>query len=311
MARGITEDQVHTAADALVANGERPTVERVRAHLGTGSPNTVVRWLETWWKTLGVRLQEHTARMDIPKAPEAVAELAGRWWAVALEHAKTTAERSLALEWTALNEALADLEQRREGFTQEAAALRQRCDEAIGARDLANVRADELGRLIDQLQAQVRELARHRDTAIASTSEAEAERREVEGRLQALQEEFASERDDLTKYVRSLENRAHAEVDASRQEIRDLKRQVAALSRQHAATELASRSELEELRVKAESAVRDAAVQRAKVEALEAQLVHLRDLPKTLKSALREAGPTSKPRKATARKSASAKKSAR
>ncbi len=171
MARGITEDQVHTAADALVANGERPTVERVRAHLGTGSPNTVVRWLETWWKTLGVRLQEHTARMDIPKAPEAVAELAGRWWAVALEHAKTTAERSLALEWTALNEALADLEQRREGFTQEAAALRQRCDEAIGARDLANVRADELGRLIDQLQAQVRELARHRDTAIASTSD--------------------------------------------------------------------------------------------------------------------------------------------
>ena len=42
MARGITEEDVHSAADALVCAGERPTVERIRAHLGTGSPNTVI-----------------------------------------------------------------------------------------------------------------------------------------------------------------------------------------------------------------------------------------------------------------------------
>lgn len=47
MARGITETDVHTAADELVAAGERPTVDRIRTHLGTGSPNTVTRWLET------------------------------------------------------------------------------------------------------------------------------------------------------------------------------------------------------------------------------------------------------------------------
>lgn len=57
MARGITELDVHGAADALVAKGERPTVERVRAHLGTGSPNTVTRCLETWWQSPGSRLQ--------------------------------------------------------------------------------------------------------------------------------------------------------------------------------------------------------------------------------------------------------------
>ena len=44
MARGITEIDVHNAADALVAGGERPTVERIRGYLGTGSPNTVTRW---------------------------------------------------------------------------------------------------------------------------------------------------------------------------------------------------------------------------------------------------------------------------
>lgn len=39
MARGITENDVHTAADELVAAGERPTVDRIRSHLGTGSPS--------------------------------------------------------------------------------------------------------------------------------------------------------------------------------------------------------------------------------------------------------------------------------
>lgn len=46
MAKGISELDVHNAADDLVALGERPTVERIRSHLGTGSPNTVTRWLE-------------------------------------------------------------------------------------------------------------------------------------------------------------------------------------------------------------------------------------------------------------------------
>ena len=72
MERGITEHDVHTAADALVAAGERPTVERIRAHLGTGSPNTVTRWLETWWRALGLRLDgQATCRSAIDRTSEA------------------------------------------------------------------------------------------------------------------------------------------------------------------------------------------------------------------------------------------------
>ena len=44
--KGITQEQVHRAADALLQAGERPTVDRIRAFLGTGSPNTVTRMLE-------------------------------------------------------------------------------------------------------------------------------------------------------------------------------------------------------------------------------------------------------------------------
>ena len=39
--RGIQEDDVWGAADALLAEGLRPTIERVRQKIGRGSPNTV------------------------------------------------------------------------------------------------------------------------------------------------------------------------------------------------------------------------------------------------------------------------------
>ena len=55
MPRGITQDQVN-AADAILGTGENPTVEKVRAELGTGSPNTVTRMLDVWRGHLGERL---------------------------------------------------------------------------------------------------------------------------------------------------------------------------------------------------------------------------------------------------------------
>ncbi|KAF1017125.1 MAG: hypothetical protein GAK31_00384 [Stenotrophomonas maltophilia] len=108
MARGITESDIHTAADELVAKGERPTVERIRTHLGTGSPNTVTRWLETWWNRPGTRLQPR--RPDFDDAPDVLAELAGQWWELALKHAReatlrefTETEQFLATQSDALD----------------------------------------------------------------------------------------------------------------------------------------------------------------------------------------------------------------
>ena len=54
--RGIQESQVWEAADALVHEGLRPTIERVRQKIGSGSPNTVSPMLERWFATLGKRL---------------------------------------------------------------------------------------------------------------------------------------------------------------------------------------------------------------------------------------------------------------
>lgn len=54
--RGIQEADVFAAADALLAEGKRPTIERVRLKIGRGSPNTVSPMLERWFAALGDRL---------------------------------------------------------------------------------------------------------------------------------------------------------------------------------------------------------------------------------------------------------------
>jgi hypothetical protein len=47
VARGVQLEEVWASADAVLAQGERPTIERVRQHLGRGSPNTVAPMLGT------------------------------------------------------------------------------------------------------------------------------------------------------------------------------------------------------------------------------------------------------------------------
>jgi hypothetical protein len=54
--RGVQQDEVSAAADTLLAECLRPTIERVRMKIGRGSPNTVAPMLETWFADLGVRL---------------------------------------------------------------------------------------------------------------------------------------------------------------------------------------------------------------------------------------------------------------
>lgn len=87
MAKGITEEDVTEAADALLSAGQRPTIERVRLKLGRGSPNTVNRHLDTWWTGLAKRVG---AGSEESGAPKEVLKLANRLW----ERAVATAQAS-------------------------------------------------------------------------------------------------------------------------------------------------------------------------------------------------------------------------
>lgn len=294
MARGITETDVHTAADEIVAAGERPTVERIRAHLGTGSPNTVTRWLDTWWKQLGERLQKQQSHRALPKAPDAVASLAGEWWSLAMEHARANAEIAISQRIEALQAEQAALNTAKEEFRDEAALLRQQAANATQLRELAQARAVELERLVHQLQGQNEELARQCEAAHARVTEAESQRQVAEGRLQTQQDQAASERDDLIRHVRAVEDRAHAEVDRGRQEVLELKQRLASVTREHDAARKSQLKDIEAARTEAADAGRDAAAQRARAEALDAQLARLQRLPSAVEKALKQATSSTK-----------------
>ena len=302
MARGITESDVHTAADAIVNAGERPTVERIRAHLGTGSPNTVTRWLETWWQGLGQRLQAQQAKLSLPEAPDAVANAARELWRMALEHAQASANEALAAERVVLQEEQTALQADRDAFASEAAALRDKVEAASQAERVASTQAVELSRLVSQLESQLAELAKQRDTALASTADAESARQAADRRLHELQDAAQSEREAMTSHVWAIEDRAHAEVDRARQESRELKSRLSALQKEHATAGKSYLKAVEQGNSKAADAHRQAEVQRARADALEDQLARLRDLPAALEATLRRSASPAKARKTTEKK---------
>ncbi|MBH1461378.1 DNA-binding protein [Stenotrophomonas sp. GD03993] len=285
MARGITETDVHTAADELVAKGERPTVERIRAHLGTGSPNTVTRWLETWWNRLGTRLQP--ARPNLEDAPAVLAELAGQWWELALKHAQEAARRELASSERALASERDALEASSRLVAEELAQMRAERDVAFTGERIATTQASELQHLVDQLQLQISELAEQRDLERRRADRIETARQQLDVRLHEALETAKSEREDWAEYVRSVENRALSDVDRARQEVKELQVQQSKASEQHRALEKQLRQDIQAAQSVAATASQSADIPRGKCDALEGQLSGLRNLPAQLEVALK------------------------
>jgi hypothetical protein len=67
---GLGAADIDRAADSLLQVGERPTIEKVRARLGRGSPNTINPLLDAWWKRLAGRLDAGPAALH--RLPEPV-----------------------------------------------------------------------------------------------------------------------------------------------------------------------------------------------------------------------------------------------
>ena len=104
--RGITQSDVSHAADSLLRSGERPTIEKIRAKLGRGSPNTINPMLDAWWKTLSARLDAGPAALH--RLPETVAHVAEALWMQALDQgAVASTSKSQSAQRTAAEQQLA------------------------------------------------------------------------------------------------------------------------------------------------------------------------------------------------------------
>lgn len=295
MAKGITETDVHTAADALVAMGERPTVERIRIHLGTGSPNTVTRWLDTWWVTLGARLQTHRTTMSLPAAPDAVVALAMQWWEQTLTAAGAEAEQAVAGERHRLEAVRAELDEQARAWQAQVQQHVAMAEQAQQLQAAAEQRFADVQRTCDVQAEQLRDLGAQRDAAHLRAERLDGELTTLQSRVAERELAITREREAQVLHVRALEDRTHADVDRARQEIKQVRGQLAAQERDHAAERQRLHHEHTALRAATSEAQQEATAQRARADALETQLAQLGSLSTTLQAALAQAG-TAQPR---------------
>ena len=180
--RGVQLEDVLTAADALVAQGLKPTIERVRQHLGGGSPNTVSPLLDVWFERLpqrlvGVGAPESRPQMDGP--PLAVLQAAQQFWEVARRESEQAqiqlseaTRRELELQREALTQKEADLARRESAFGE----ARTKLDDALAAskaalaalQDQMHTQQQESARLLAESEAEVRRLRKAHEEALGS-----------------------------------------------------------------------------------------------------------------------------------------------
>ncbi|WP_426128990.1 DNA-binding protein [Pseudomonas sp. DWP1b1] len=272
MAIGVPDHDVFAAADAVLARGERPTVERVRLELGRGSPARVGGLLDQWWASLAERLSSETR---LPTLPEEVSQAFVAVWLQATHPVHGAAEQALSeqrLFLAAERERVAVVEDQ---TLQDIALARQHAMAAQAAQEISETRMADLEVLLEQRAAQIQDLLQQRDSLLRERSDAQQHSHTLHQGLQELRFKAEQERVALEIYVHAVENRAHREVDRAREERKRMTVQVKEAG-----------SQLEQLQQRIEGvqaalghALQNAAAQQARGDTLEQQLVHLRSSP--------------------------------
>jgi Plasmid replication region DNA-binding N-term len=227
----IREEDVRQTADALLLEGGRPTVERVRARLGRGSPNTIALYLDRWWTHLGARLRDLPGQ-ELPGVPEPVSKSLMSLWSEAIDQARALLHESLAQQSAELEQqrlslaaAARELDRERLEFGRERAAVEQtvalaqkQLTEANERHrgDVARVQAlqNEYSRMLEQC-----ELARK--DALASAHRLEAAHQTHQGEIRALTERMEATERHWLKQV----DEARQALAAERKRIENLQHQ--------------------------------------------------------------------------------------
>lgn len=266
MPKGITQEQVNAAADALVAASERPTVEKVRAQLGTGSPNTVTRMLDAWRNQLGERLRQFSALPDVP-SPVGQAMMA--LWHLATEHSERAIAGRFAEERDALEAARVELAKERETWGTRLESAETNLARVQAAKDLAEHACATLDSQLQDSHALRADLAQQRDRLQALCDQQSNTLQALRKQIEELQADSASERSRQAAYVRTLEDRAHQEIDRVRQESKQWQQRLDATERIHREALGATRAEEQALRDQLRSAEKEVARYVGQVAGLE------------------------------------------
>lgn len=212
MPRGISQQDVFDAADALLERGERPTIERVRREIGRGSPNTVNPLLDAWWQSLSERLKgEGEQEGQLPRPLLAsIQELYEKLQRSAIEDAnEVLAERLLRVEEreTDLARQAAELEAKGLALNAPLETLKDQLSAQTQASQAQIAAERDLRKALAEAQADARRLA-----TLLAKSEREREN---------LREKHAKDLDRLHDRFDGQERHWLTEIDQLRQELRE------------------------------------------------------------------------------------------
>lgn len=230
--RGVQQHEVNAAADALIAQGVRPTIERVRAQIGRGSPNTVAPMLDIWFVGLAGRLGLD-AGLEEGGPPPQVRHLLGQIWAAAVDAGAQRAEAALSNQHSQIQADREALATARQELASQEAALAEKAAGIDQALALAKRQLDERNVEMSQLRAELAaaqaDLARARGSLAGVVQERDADRHAFAEQQRA----HASERQRIEERAAATERRLLEDVDRSRQDAKAARNAQADSQRQH------------------------------------------------------------------------------
>ena len=236
--RGIQQEEVWSAADSLIADGLRPTIERVRQKVGRGSPNTVSPMLESWFATLAARLGVNKQDDDSDNVPKELQQALKTVWEIALSKGQEAsalkivqAQDDLNQAAQALNEREAELVWMEQVRLVKHQALEDAVNTAKNITDDALARLSEAQHLASRCELEINNL---RDRLIAVETARDAEMR----RNQEITDSNLKERNKIEERAQTTQHRLLEEIDRARQETKRISSEAETAGKQFSAEKI-------------------------------------------------------------------------
>jgi len=201
MARiGITYEQVSAAADAIIGEGQQPTINAVRDRIGTGSPNTVHRHLTAW------RAARPQATVAAPELPASLTSAI----AAEIERAAASARAEIESKLVQSQAEAAELANAGESLETERDELLEQVVELTTERDTLAGKADQQAA---DIKAQAERIEREQQAAEAARVDLAKAQLKIESSAERLGEQAA----EIERLRVALDSESKARIASEQQ----------------------------------------------------------------------------------------------
>lgn len=266
MARGITQQDVDAAIAELLALRIRPTIDSLREHMGTGSRNTIHKFLNAWWDGLGERLEAKVEHLALPMAPPEVTALAEQFWAQAIAAGKQSAVDEVQRE---VEDIKAGLAKRESALDRERADLHEQVQAGARAQERMEARMLEAREQLAAAHERMAKLESDLGAACLQRDALAGELGELKARWAGMQDALAAEREQLAAAAASNaaifeanERRANEEIDRARQTVAAVRKDASDAARTREKEIALLRAKLEDAQTRLDEARQEADQQR-------------------------------------------------